>query len=159
MSSPREYNFTTDRVFADIPLARAYLLFRKTREDGSLTEYAQQRFTSYDGFSSYYSPDWKTWGPFREWDHNQLGTVLAAFLNSDSDEFREWEVYESMEHEQCNGNFDNWLWEAMPVKESTRIGKVIDYLRERAERLWRTTAEQRTANLPFSDTPLGSTYP
>ncbi|TFH43868.1 MAG: hypothetical protein E4H01_11540 [Lysobacterales bacterium] len=156
MSSPREYNFTTDILFAEMDIARAYLLFREVRLDGRLDEYAKRRFTSRDGFSSFYDPDWREWGDFSSWDPNQIGTVLAAYVESDSDRFRDWESMESMESAECNGYLDSWIWEAIPPADAERIGKVISYLRDRESRQWRTTSDMRRANLPFTQTPLGA---
>ena len=154
-SSPREYNFETDRVFAHISTKDLARLYKETRRSGALDRYASERFTSRSGFSSFYSPDWKTWGPLRNWDHNQIGTILDAYVCSDGDTFREWEMYESMESADGNGCVENWIWDSMDKKDARRMDKVISYLRERRKRLWRTTEQQRTANLPFAETPLG----
>jgi hypothetical protein len=84
MTSPREYNFETDRLFADLPLAIAYLMFRESRNEGheTLARMIKERFTSCSGFISHYSNSLANWlaTPLADWDHNELGTLLLAWL-------------------------------------------------------------------------------
>lgn len=84
MSSPREYNFATDRIFCEIPLARVARLFVKSRQagHGDLRKAIAERFTSRDGFLSFYSNDRADWleKPLADWDHNEIGTLLAAVV-------------------------------------------------------------------------------
>jgi len=84
IASPREYNFTTDRLFVDVPLAVMRDLFKRSAADNheTLAAHIRRRFTSRDGFSSFYSNRLSDWiaKPFREWDHNELGTLLIAAL-------------------------------------------------------------------------------
>jgi hypothetical protein len=101
MTSPREYNFQTDRIFARIPVATVEALFTlsKRRKHARLAEVIRERFTSYDGFLSHYSNELADWlrKPVTEWDHNELGTLLIASLPFDErGEWRdfEWRVFE-----------------------------------------------------------------
>lgn len=83
MSSPREYNFTTDRIFAHISEANAKKLFDLVmKTPGLLEKTIKKLFTSYSGFISHYSNDIDEWleRPVTEWDHNELGTLLHALL-------------------------------------------------------------------------------
>lgn len=82
MTSPREYNFATDRLFASVPLYLMQRLFKLSRDDGheTLAQIIKERFTSRSGFISHYSnrlADW-TGKPLAEWDYNELGTLLLA---------------------------------------------------------------------------------
>lgn len=77
MISPREYNFGTDRVFVDVPTEQLLALFRFVNKD-DLAAMAKRMFTSYDGFMSYYEPDYETWGPPETWDNNQWLAVFRA---------------------------------------------------------------------------------
>ena len=91
MTSPREYNFETDRLFVTMPL---YILerIRKQVDPAILAAAFKERFTSYDGFISHYAntvPD----KPLAEWDHNETGTLLRAALGAEWDD---WPIYESM---------------------------------------------------------------
>jgi hypothetical protein len=91
MVSPREYNFATDRVFAEVRLGVMLKLFRRSRADGHkrLAEVIRERFTSYDGFFSHYSNRLDDWlaKPLRDWDHNELGTLLMAALPPEGNRF------------------------------------------------------------------------
>lgn len=82
MKSPREYNFQTDRVFVTLPIEEVQQL-RDQTNDRELREAIQRNFTSRDGFISFYSDslegeEWQK--PIQEWDHNQLMTLLEAWL-------------------------------------------------------------------------------
>lgn len=103
MTSPREYNFQTDRLFAKVPLKVMRDLFKRSAADDHATFAAviRRRFTSRDGFSSFYSNDVATWTdkPLREWDHNEFGTLLIAGLELagvDSDDMRERLYYSTL---------------------------------------------------------------
>ena len=91
MTSPREYNFETDRLFVTMPL---YILakIRKAVGETSLAAAFKERFTSRSGFSSFYAPSIPD-KPLSEWDHNEAGTILRAM------EFDDWELYESLSSE------------------------------------------------------------
>jgi hypothetical protein len=132
VSSPHAYNFSTDRVFATVSFQDVQALFNKV-DKTVFSEVCRDSFTSYDGFWSHYSPDWKTWGSLKEWDHNQIGTILAAlvkqFLHSDW----EWDVIEDW---NSNGDIDNWVYSNLDA-EGKRLVKIADYLREREERKYR----------------------
>ncbi len=84
LDSPREYNFTTDRIFAKMPLIAARYMLDNVNVT-IFTKLCKDTFTSYDGFISHYSPDWTEWDKdITKWDHNQLGVLLTAFINDDS---------------------------------------------------------------------------
>lgn len=128
LQSPREYNFTTDRIFCHITddAIRA-LHARVPRED--LDRVAREMFTSRDGFASFYSPDVDTWGDVCDWDHNQLSALLVALVGEDWDQ---WKEYDLMSGAFENGNADEWI--ASKIKDAARLFRVHDYLNNRAER-------------------------
>ena len=82
--SPREYNFSNDRILAEIPIEEVEKLF----EEISTTELANTAkglFTSYDGFVSFYSPDWQEWpSDLSDWDENLVYCLLLAFIEGAS---------------------------------------------------------------------------
>lgn len=96
MDSPREYNFTTDRLFVKVnDPARLLLLTEHDRFAATIRDH----FTSYDGFISSYSNDITRWltKPLDQWDHNELGTLLQSYIDQrteeldlDSDDLYEW---------------------------------------------------------------------
>jgi hypothetical protein len=79
LQRPREYNFSTDRIFAEISVQEIHRLFENVKVE-LLEKHAREMFSSRDGFSSFYNPDWKTWDDVLTWDHNQLLCLLTAFL-------------------------------------------------------------------------------
>lgn len=80
--SPKEYNFTTDRIECDISRSTVRYM-RATVNAASLDRVAAERHTSRSGFHSYYSPDVTTWGRVDNWDANQVETLLIAYLGED----------------------------------------------------------------------------
>lgn len=80
MESPREYNFTTDRLFANVPVSVVRKLWAISKADSheTLTRVASDRHSSRSGFISFYASNWRDWGPVSDWDHNQLETLLRA---------------------------------------------------------------------------------
>ena len=92
VSSPKEYNFTTDRVFAFIPVSEV-LKLESLRATEEFKTVLREWFTSYDGFMSFYDndPESDKWQrPVVEWDHNELSALLAAFVlrnHCDKDKF------------------------------------------------------------------------
>lgn len=90
IASPREYNFETDRLFVEIPydqLRRMYIHVQKHCRS-TFESIMRKRFTSRDGFISFYSNDIDEWTlkPLKEYDHNELGTVLSAYIEHYIDE-------------------------------------------------------------------------
>lgn len=103
MSSPREYNFETDRLFAEVDESvMASLLARSASHDSHATfaSVIAERFTSRSGFCSFYSNDLADWlaKPLADYDHNELGTLLIAAIQTgddyDADNW-EFELFES----------------------------------------------------------------
>lgn len=85
MSSPREYNFETDRVFATISESDIWRLWVMSSRDGheALRAIVRRHFTSRGGFLSHYSNDLDSWIDGRrpsDFDHNELAAVLEAAI-------------------------------------------------------------------------------
>lgn len=134
LQSPREYNFTTDRIFVNVPADEMARILSVTPRE-TLDSVAAEMFTSRSGFMSHYSPDVKDWGDSAIWDHNQWGALIRAYVlhMRDGEEFDSWAEHSMMEDDFCNGAVDNWLFEdATP--EFKRVDRVHAYLRQRAER-------------------------
>ena len=93
MTSPREYNFTTDRIFCEISEENVRKL-REAVSDPALRLAIKERFTSRSGFISSYPNRLEDWPPLEQWDHNELGTLLVALLGEGGD--WEWEIWERM---------------------------------------------------------------
>lgn len=91
LTSPREYNFTTDRIFVRAPLPALISLYGKT-DNEALTKKVEDRFTSRDGFSSFYNNDLAQWEAegLQNFDHNQWETVIETYLEQTEGE--NWEL-------------------------------------------------------------------
>lgn len=87
LRSPREYNFANDSInciihLTDEPLFRKSLVER-LKADPEFKEFIRKRYTSYDGFISWYSNDHETWLAdiaSGENDVHGIGTVLEFLL-------------------------------------------------------------------------------
>ena len=86
-TSPREYNFETDRLFALVPDSFIRKLWRisKAEKHIRLQAMIENRFTSRSGFISYYPNRLADWpADLLDWDYNQLGTLLLALIDQDA---------------------------------------------------------------------------
>lgn len=134
LNSPREYNFATDRIFANIELSDLREALRRV-DKSELAKLAREKFTSRSGFISFYNPDVNTWGDLTTWDHNQCGTLLECLADqetSDSDGFTSYTEFDLMERARCNGRLNSWVESATPNIQ--RLYKIHDYLETRAAR-------------------------
>ena len=141
MESPREYNFTTDRIFAKFPVSVVQRLWAICKEDGftTLGKIADARHTSRSGFISHYRADWESWGHWKEWDHNQLKTLLIAacdIVGFDCDDSDLALYYSTVEGLNAWSNCVDW-----PKFESARIEKRAELLQE-----WLETDSQAAKN-------------
>lgn len=94
MTSPREYNFQTDRIFCEISEENVRKL-RSVVSDPALRQAIKARFTSRSGFISSYPNHLEDWPPLEQWDHNELGTLLVALLDDAED--WDWVLYETLQ--------------------------------------------------------------
>ena len=117
MTSPREYNFETDRIFAHIPESTIAALFAASEADGhtQLATLIKEECTSRSGFHSFYSNDFGEWlaKPVNSWDHNELQILLQAVLNIHAPDM-DLSAWVIMPDEPGSGHLENWLCEAMP---------------------------------------------
>lgn len=139
MVSPREYNFTTDRMFAKFDSAELAALFKDPEIRKETDKVAAEMFTSRSGFSSFYSPDVESWGDLEEWDYNQIGALLRAAANvrlADGEEFDQEKEFDLMENARCNGRIDEYMWENTidNAVMGNRCDKVARYLAQRETR-------------------------
>lgn len=130
--SPREYNFTTDRIFAYIPLTEVRRLRHETDEK-VLAEVVLEMFTSRSGFISSYPNRVECWPALEKWDHNQIGALLAANVRQQhGGDLSQDQELGLMEQDRGNGMFDQWIDEATP--NAGRFYRIRDYLQKRKER-------------------------
>lgn len=132
--SPKEYNFTTDRVFCKVPYDELVRLHKETPAD-TFKKVCEANFTRRSGFIPFYSSDWTSWGHYEDWDHNQWMTVVEAYVlhKRDGEELDSMAEYDLMERERCNGGLDDCLFSG-ESKKLQRLDRIASYLRKRKER-------------------------
>lgn len=119
MTSPRFYNFETDRLFAKIALHDVKKCFDACENDGftSLRNVIKERFTSRSGFISNYSNRLEHWlaKPLAEWDCNEIETLLIATLSihCEPQEMQSEVEMSVIDYMSGNGEFDCVDWEAV----------------------------------------------
>lgn len=93
MTSPRYYNFDTDRVYADVELADNWMdemrHFIASNYDW-LQERIHKDWTSYDGFCSFMSNDVDEWSSylFEEQDERYISTMIGYMMYRANKEIR-----------------------------------------------------------------------
>lgn len=129
--SPKFYNFETDRIFCEISLHEVLELFEKV-DRTVLEERIRSRFTSYDGFFSHYPNSIDRWPKsVADWDHNEIGTLIEAWVEQSTDgKYDTSEEYSIMEDPF---EFSSRIIENN-MKDADRIFRVFEYLRRRDAR-------------------------
>lgn len=125
--SPREYNFTTDRIIVNIGKTDALNLYKLVKNTPVLVDMAAKMFTSRDGFNSYYSPDIKTWGSFESFDHNQMECVLNAVLSQElGEDYEDTKVFYFSEELATNEVYTTTLTQCVELnKVCFELGKLV----------------------------------
>lgn len=128
LTSPREYNFETDRIFCEISEASVMHMWHRTKR-GVLQKYITDYCTTRSGFTSFYSNELEDWPhtPFN-YDHNQLYVLMMAYLDT--------------EYDISQGNYDDIILERLSSNgvvcsllydhcTNSHVFKIHDYLLER----------------------------
>lgn len=126
LESPRFYNFETDRIFCDINEEDLYKLLKIVKKEYSaiMNSLVSNKFTSYNGFTSFYPSAIDAWPKFCDWDHNQLGTLLECFIiaNIEEDELKAWDLMGDL---SCNGGIYEMIDSADKEGNLSRISNEI----------------------------------
>ncbi len=110
-TSPREYNFSTDRIFIEIEENHAidfikYIIKNYKKE---LEKKIEDRFTSRDGFISFYKNSLDLWiDDYSEWDCNMIGTCFELF---------------NLEEEHINYSLRDYLTESIMNNLGNTLGQ------------------------------------
>lgn len=90
LTSPRFYNFETDRLFVTVEKEKILELMEKIKSDKNLNsafnKEVKEKFTSREGFVSFYDNYVEKWGDIENWDHNQLGVILSTTISNNPEE-------------------------------------------------------------------------
>lgn len=80
LESPKEYNYSTDCIYALIELDSIKAMFDALDKD-EWREFVAQKCTSYSGFISFYPNDFDKWEEdISQWGEARLGMVLELYL-------------------------------------------------------------------------------
>jgi len=111
--SPREYNFENDRLFAYIKDSDLLAMYNEivSSEAGKamFAQVLEDMFTPCSGFIPHYSNDPGDWyeKDLREWDHNEKGALLEAYIrltwDAGSSRELEMDIFDSVQ-ETVSGN-------------------------------------------------------
>lgn len=83
VTSPREYNFATDRIFAKIPREQINKIRKEVEEHKDWPQYIKDNFTDCSGFWSFYDNDCKHEDWTREdLDECQYGVIIKFWLDN-----------------------------------------------------------------------------
>ena len=125
MWSPREYNFVTDEITCYIS-AKDLKKISSALNSDVLEKIIKRRFTSRDGFMSFYSNSLEEWKekPVKDWDEIELGTLLDAWLYVNEFQSDDNNL-DYVGYEYCSGN-----------------GQYVDF-----EKLWDEEAEMEQKKL------------
>jgi len=124
MTSPKEYNFSTDRVFVNCSVSDLEKVFNAVK--GEMPEMVRKRFTSKSGFISFYENDFDKWPKsLAEGDHNETGTLFERLFNGEV----QHATYAVLEYMQCNGEVSDAIYEAATPKGVELMEKAYsDYM-------------------------------
>ena len=109
--SPREYNFTTDRIFIEIEENHAadFIKHIVKNYQKELESKIEDRFRSRSGFISFYKNSIDLWAKdFKEWDCNMIGTCFELF---------------DLEEEDINYSLREYLSERIMFNLGNTLGK------------------------------------
>ena len=104
--SPREYNFSTDRILCTMNTAVLSLMLKTVSRDCLLKAF-HANFQSYSGFHSYYDIDIENHDTPVNWDCNEMQVLLFAYLETLE---LDWDDTNIMEDCNCNGEISDIVY-------------------------------------------------
>ena len=139
LTSPREYNFTTDKISVWITNKELKVISSILNSE-TLKNLIKRRFTSRDGFMSWYSNDIEEWKEkkVQDWNCVELGTLLDAWLIENEldneDNTLDWVGYE-----YCQGNGQYVDYEILWDVEAEMQAEALKTLELSKLEAWKTT--------------------
>ena len=140
LSNPKEYNFSTDRIFVRMQFSdMQYVHYTVTEHaiDGWMS-FVKQRCTSYDGFTSSYQSDCSKWPYSLEyWEEAQRGLLLEFYINRlflvDGEKmWDELESYILLEPWLSNDGLERMIWDCVSDKFKNEWAKVPNNIDNKA---------------------------
>ncbi len=139
MTSPKEYNFSTDRIFAKVPLEQINKIRKEVEAHKDYPEYIKDRFSSRSGFWSNYDSNYQ----HEDWtktilDECQYEVILEFWINNISDAGEDWQEF-LLEDFRSNGGMDDvvspaveaiekYIKESKPKEAISDINKAIEWI-------------------------------
>jgi hypothetical protein len=125
MWSPREYNFMTDKITCWIK-PKDVKKIAEALDSDAMKKIIKQRFTSRDGFISFYSNNLEDWKEkkLKDWDEIELGTLLDAWMvDNESEDYWKDLDYVGFEYCQGNGQYVDFtkMWDEEAEKEEEEL--------------------------------------
>lgn len=112
MTSPKYYNYSTDRIFANVPIDQINKIRKEVEAHPEWPQYIKDRYTDRDGFWSNFPSDYKDEGWTKEeLQPVQYETILEFYLeNIEQDE--DWQHF-LMDDFRGNGGMDDLVDDAV----------------------------------------------
>lgn len=131
LTSPKYYNFETDRIFAHIDDTEVARLYDAVNHD-DLRKLIRERFTSCSGFISHYPNTLESWGPIDTWDHNQIGTLVEVYAIQELGRRDEPLDMPILQGDLCA--YEVLTYNMGDDPEIGRLLNLVDYLNRRSQR-------------------------
>lgn len=137
MTSPRFYNYETDRIYCEIAEDDLrHMLATVTPE--AWAAMVQEKCTSRSGFISFYSNDASEWpSDLSEWGEARLGMLLTCYLmhirGESEDQLNEFLAWGMLEDLSGNGAIDSIIFDAAEPAFTEYMNGELYALREAAE--------------------------
>lgn len=118
LTSPRFYNFETDRIFARVSESALREIFDRLNDEAPdhLADTFRELFTSRAGFASFYDNEVPE-KDLAEWDHNELYALLCAWVSHNDVEdisYELWDYEIGGIYEACSNAFHSHVdWEEL----------------------------------------------
>ena len=134
MTSPREYNFETDRLFAWGDSKAFSVMMKLARRRDNLADwkaFVRARHSSYDGFASFYPSDADDWPrDLADFDHNHKATLFMFALQqcglwANAQEL-DSQILESMLNEENQAFYQNQIGDS--TFETMRGEKLVKWI-------------------------------
>lgn len=106
--SPKEYNFETDKVFAELHVSTLRTIFSeiKSQDEKGFRQRVAGELESRSGFVPFYSADLDDWGDDpAEWESAQLELMVRYYMELTHDNDDDWE-FSIVEEMRANGECD-----------------------------------------------------
>lgn len=116
---PKEYNFETDRIFVDIPIAEMVRIHNQVLIHGNQVweGVCREALAPRSGFIPFHSQDPEDWGPVAKWSPVCAQLLIQTWVELTIGD--NWDVDKEddlMEPARCNGRIEGWIHSSMSIQ-------------------------------------------